>query len=201
MIFDAWMGDGSVLRRVLRQLHDNFPETPFSILGKEISQEDLRISLEKMPDRFVEHPQTVLTVTNMFYSEATTLKPKSIKKESILNWKIVELSGNTSHQFDTQIRDIEPLISDWWRTERSEKTNNPIYSTPSVIVFYRKDQKDLLSKIIPSKENRVNYEYDLIIAAQPFRSRLPAQIKVKNVLAPLAKALAKSGLMVDIHCL
>ena len=128
-IFDAGMGDGSVLTRVMRQLHDNFPETPFSILGKEISQEDLRISLEKMPDRFVEHPQTVLTVTNMFYSEATTLKPKSIKKESILNWKIVELSGNTSHQFDTQIRDIEPLISDWWRTERSEKTNNPIYSS------------------------------------------------------------------------
>jgi len=198
-IFDAGMGDGSVLTRVMRQLHDNFPETPFSILGKEISQEDLRISLEKMPDRFVEHPQTVLTVTNMFYSEATTLKPKSIKKESILNWKIVELTGNTSHQFDNQIRDIEPLISDWWRTERSQKTNNPIYSTPSVIVFYRKDQKDLLSKIIPSKENRVNYEYDLIIAAQPFRSRLPAQTKVKNVLAPLAKALAKSGLMVVIQ--
>ena len=80
-IFDAGMGDGSVLTRVMRQLHDNFPETPFSILGKEISQEDLRISLEKMPDRFVEHPQTVLTVTNMFYSEATTLKPKSIKNK------------------------------------------------------------------------------------------------------------------------
>jgi hypothetical protein len=29
----------------------------------------VRISLEKMADRLQEHPQTVLVVTNMFYSE------------------------------------------------------------------------------------------------------------------------------------
>lgn len=198
-VFDAGMGDGSVLTRLMRQLHDDFPETPFSILGKEISQEDLRISLEKMPDRFVEHPATVLTVTNMFYPEATDLRPKSTKKASNFNWKIIELEGRSSHQFDTQIRDLEPLIADWWRTERSIKTNNPIYATPSVLIFYRKDQEDLLTDIIPVKNHRGNYQYDLIIAAQPFRSRLPAHVKVKNVLAPLAKALAKDGLMVVVQ--
>lgn len=198
-VFDAGMGDGSVLTRVMRQLHDNFPKTPFSILGKEISQEDLRISLDKMSDRFVEHPQTVLTVTNMFYPEATNLRPNSSENRARLNWKVVELEGTTSHQFDTQIRDLEPLISEWWRTKRSSKTNNPIYSTPSVIVFYRKDQKDFLSSIIPENQYCHNYQYDLIIAAQPFRSRVPAQTKVKNVLAPLAKALAKSGLMIVIQ--
>ena len=116
-VFDAGMGDGSVLTRVMRQLHDNFPKTPFSILGKEISQEDLRISLDKMSDRFVEHPQTVLTVTNMFYPEATNLRPNSSENRARLNWKGVELEGTTSHQFDTQIRDLEPLISKWWRTK------------------------------------------------------------------------------------
>ena len=30
------------------------------------------MTLEKMPDRFAEHPQMVLVVTNMHYSEATT---------------------------------------------------------------------------------------------------------------------------------
>ena len=34
------------------------------IVGKEISLEDIRLALEKMPDRFFEHPETVLVLTN-----------------------------------------------------------------------------------------------------------------------------------------
>ena len=32
-------------------------------VAKEISLEDVRLGLEKMPDRFVEHPATVLVIT------------------------------------------------------------------------------------------------------------------------------------------
>ena len=45
------------------------------MVGKEVSLEDVRISLGRMGDRFFEHPQTVLAVTNMFYSEAPWLHP------------------------------------------------------------------------------------------------------------------------------
>ena len=59
-LFDAGVGDGSVLTRVMRAAHDRFPHMPFYVVGKEISLEDVRLTLQKMSDRFFEHPATVL---------------------------------------------------------------------------------------------------------------------------------------------
>src|SRR5215831_12002812 len=67
-LFDAGSGDGTVLTRLMRSMHDKFPNVPFYIVGKEISLEDVRLALEKMADRFYEHPSTVLVMTNMYYS-------------------------------------------------------------------------------------------------------------------------------------
>src|SRR5499427_1442572 len=58
-VFDAGVGDGTVLLRVMRATHDRFPDTPFYIVGKEISLEDVRLALQKLSDRFFEHPATV----------------------------------------------------------------------------------------------------------------------------------------------
>jgi len=59
-VFDAGTGDGTVLTRLMRSMHDRFTNVPFYIVGKEISLEDVRLALEKMPDRFHEYPSTVL---------------------------------------------------------------------------------------------------------------------------------------------
>jgi len=59
-MFDAGMGDATVLSHVLRAMHDRYPEIPFLAAAKEISMEDVRLGLEKMADRFAEHPQMVL---------------------------------------------------------------------------------------------------------------------------------------------
>ena len=37
-------------------MHRRFPTTPYLLVGKEISLEDVRLTLEKMSDRFYEHP-------------------------------------------------------------------------------------------------------------------------------------------------
>jgi hypothetical protein len=42
-LFDAGMGDGTVLARVMREMHRRFPTVPFYIVGKEISLEDVRL--------------------------------------------------------------------------------------------------------------------------------------------------------------
>ena len=52
-VFDAGVGDGSVLVRSLRSMHDRFPHMPFYAVGKEISLEDIRLTLQKMADRFL----------------------------------------------------------------------------------------------------------------------------------------------------
>ena len=74
-MFDAGMGDATVLTRVMRQIHARFPTVPLLVVAKEISLEDVRLGLEKMADRFLEHPETVLVITNMRYSEAPRLVP------------------------------------------------------------------------------------------------------------------------------
>ena len=197
-IFDAGMGDGTVLTRLMRDLHRQYPTVPFLIVGKEISPEDIRIGLEKMADRFYEHPLTVLVLTNMLYSEAPWLRPKSKAMQARLNWLEVPLEGSTAFEFDEQIGDLEQRVQDWWKTTPSERTGNPLYVTPSVLVLYRKDHAWPLAPVIP-RQGSPDHEYDLIVAAQPFRARLTAKVKVRNVLAPLARSLAPGGVMVVIQ--
>jgi len=76
-VFDAGVGDGTVLARVMRSMHSRFPHMPFYIAGKEISLEDIKLVLQKLPDRLYEHPATVFVLTNMAYAEAPWLSPKS----------------------------------------------------------------------------------------------------------------------------
>ena len=169
------------------------------VVGKEISYEDVRISLEKMPDRLVEHPLTVLAVTNMFYSEAPQLRPRLKRNRERLNWLEVALEGDTAYDFSEQIRALEWRVRDWWQTRISARSGNPIYDAPSALIIYRKDHQWPLAPIIPQRDGADALEYDLIIAAQPFRARLPKEMKVRNVLAPLASSLASGGIMVVIQ--
>ena len=197
-VFDAGMGDATVLTRLMRDLHRQYPTVPFLIVGKEISQEDVRISLEKMADRFYEHPLTVLVLTNMLFSEAPRLRPRSNAKQARLNWKEVRLEGSTAFEFDEQIEDLGKHVQDWWKTTPSNRTGNPIYVNPSVLVIFRKDHEWPLASVIPQKGDPP-HEYDVVIAAQPFRARQTAKVKVRNVLAPLARCLAPGGCMVVIQ--
>ena len=90
-VFDAGVGDGTVLTRVMRSMHDRFPHMPFYVVGKEISLEDIRLTLQKMADRFLEHPATVLVLTNLAYADAPWLAVKSLSAASSMVWHEVPL--------------------------------------------------------------------------------------------------------------
>ena len=143
-IFDAGMGDGTVLTRLMRQMHRRFPTTPFFLDGKEISLEDVRLSLAKMSDRFFEHPAMVMVVTNLYYTESPWLMPGSLAAAASLNWQVVKLAGSTTHEFDEQIAALQPMLDHGWQARASKKTGNPIYTRPSVLVLYREDHELLL---------------------------------------------------------
>ena len=197
-LFDAGMGDGSLLTRVMRDLHRRSPSLPFVIVGKEISLEDTRLSFEKMADRFFEHPLTVLVVTNLYYSEAPRLRPNRAEAQEQLNWREVALDGHTTFEFDAQIRSLESKLSEGWETRTSRLTGNPLYVRPSVLVLFRADQRHALEPVIP-QPGAIDGTYDLIIAAQPYRARLSAERKLRYVLAPLARALAPGGRMIVVQ--
>ena len=93
-----------------------------------------------MPDRFHEHPQTVLVVTNMYYSQAPWLHPGEQRLRD-LNWIEVPLTGNTAHEFEQQIEALNPKLAEAWQVRVSENTGNPLYERPSVLVIYPHDQR------------------------------------------------------------
>ena len=197
-IFDAGMGDATVLSRLMRSTHRSFPTVPLLVVAKEISLEDVRLGLEKMPDRFFEHPATVLVVTNLNYAEAPRLMPRDLASAAALNWQEVRLQGHSASEYGEQIEGLGQTLAYGWQTKPSTKSGNPVYVRPSVLVIYREDHKFLLDAVIP-RPGRVFETYDLIVASQPWRARMSAQFKAQKVLAPLARSLAPGGRLLAIQ--
>ncbi|HYZ22237.1 MAG TPA: hypothetical protein VE690_08780 [Rhodopila sp.] len=197
-LFDAGVGDGTVLARAMRSMHQRFRWMPFYVVGKEISLEDVRLALEKMPDRFQEHPPTVLIMTNMYYAEAPWLLPSAVAAATSLVWEEVALRGSTSAEFEEQITALQPFLTQHWHASVSPKTGNPVYAKPVVLILYREDQRFLLDSVIP-RRGAARADFDLVIASQPYRARASTLFKARRVIAPLTRALAPGGRLIGIH--
>lgn len=197
-VFDAGVGDGTVMCHLLRELHARFPHVPSFVVGKEVSLEDVRVTLEKLPDRLHEHPEMVVVLTNLYYSEAPWLRPNSPHNLDRLVWKTVALEGDSSHAFGQQIRSLRPFLAENWQVRKSSRTGNPLYERPAVLVLYRNDRRFILDPILP-RPGGYRDGFDLVVASQPYRSRLPAEFKVRNVIAPLARALAPGGQLITVQ--
>jgi len=197
-ILDAGLGDGTLLMSVLRNCHREFPTIPFLVYGKEISMEDVRLSIEKLPDRFMEHPNMIFLASNLYYSEIASLNSSNPVKQQHIKWDILKLKGNSSFEFNQQLSQLDTMLQNNWQVERHPTSGNPTYKSPSVLIIYRKDHEFSLDHIIPKQDGAKNY-FDLIIASQPYRSRISVQKKVDYVVKPMIQALASKGRLILVH--
>ena len=197
-LFDAGMGDGTVIAQLMRSAHRHFPTVPMCVVAKEISLEDARLGLEKLPDRLFEHPATVFVVTNLNYTDAPRLEPRGEMAAGALNWQEVRLRGATADEYAQQIEGLGPALANGWQTTPSPKTGNPLVVRPSVLIIYREDHQFLLDAVIP-KPRGTPGRYDLVLASQPWRARMDAEFKVQKVLAPLARSLGPGGRLLAIQ--
>ena len=133
----------------MRSMHGRFPHMPFYIAGKELSLEDVRLTLDKVPDRLFEHPATVFVLTNMYYAEAPWLTPASPAAAAGMIWHEVALRGPPR----ANSRPRSPNWARFWsRTGGPMSARNsgmPIYERPVALVLYREDHRFLLDSIIP----------------------------------------------------
>jgi len=196
-LFDAGMGDATVLSILMRAMHKRFATMPFFVVGKEISLEDVRLSLEKLPDRFVEHAASVVVITNLYYAEAPWLTTARAEDVANLNWHAVELEGTSAFEFSEQLRDLDSLLVDGWQV-KAGKSGNPLYVRPSVLVLYRKDHRFMLDSVIP-RQGDPGGDYDMVVASQPWRARMSAQFKAQKVLLPLARSLRSKGRLLAVQ--
>lgn len=171
-VLDAGMGDASVLSGVMRRFHDRSPHVPVRAVAKEISIEDVRVGLTKLPDLIFEHPETVFVVTNLPFAQAAALR--SADPKTVPVWREVPLEGSTTHAYLEQIRALFPQLAKDWRGEF------------------------MLRPLIPPREGTQD-GYDLVIASQVYRARTPVERKVRAAIAPLARALAPGGKLVVVQ--
>jgi SAM-dependent methyltransferase len=197
-LFDAGAGAGTVLSHAMRAMHRRFERYPFYVVGKEISLEDVRLTLEKAPDRLFEHPATALVMTNLPYAEAPWLVPSDPVKAAQMVWKEVALEGSTTADFEEQIAALQPFLAENWRTKLNPETGGSVYERPVVLVIYREDCRFLLDTVLP-RRGAVRADFDLVIASQPYRARASDTFKARRVIAPLAEALAPGGRLLGIH--
>jgi hypothetical protein len=168
--------------------------------GKEISYEDLKNTLEKMPDRFVEHPNLLITMTNVKFSELGLVESaKKIKNKKICEFNLI-LKSDNSFDFNQQISGnrISNFIKRNWGIEIDNKGRTS-YSNPCIIRIYREDNKRQLKQFLYNDYE--NNNYDLIIASQAYRAASSVKVKVNNVIGPLMRLLNKSGKLLITHSL
>jgi len=197
-ILDAGTGDGTIITNVIKSFHRYHPYTSLLITGKEISYEDLKNTLEKMPDRFVEHPNLLVTMTNVKFSElgliesATKIKNKKVREFNLI------LKSDNSFDFNSEItgNKLGNFIKKYWGIEIDDKGRTS-YSNPCIIRIYREDNSRHLRQFL--NNNYKNNNYDLIIASQAYRAASSIKVKVNNVIGPLMRLLNKSGKLLVTH--
>ncbi|MDG1852331.1 MAG: hypothetical protein P8J44_09475 [Gammaproteobacteria bacterium] len=197
-MFDAGMGDATVLSNCMRYLHHKHPTVPHFIVAKEISMEDVRIGLDKMIDRFSEHPATILVLTNLNYAEAPKLMPRDVLTANAMNWREVKLEGTNAYNYREQLESLHDMFAEGWETQTSKISGNPVFKRPSVVVIYREDHRILLDAVIP-RPGIQNWDYDFILASQPWRATTSAKFKAEKIIAPLARSLAPGGRLLAIQ--
>jgi len=196
-LFDGGSGDGTALARLLRGAHRRYPWLPFYVVAKEISSENVRLMLEKMPDRFQEHPATVLVVTNLPYADAPWLKPASSIAASAMVWKEVALEGTTAGDFEEAIADLQPFLEQNWQVETAQ-SGQPRHKIPAVLVIHRRDNQFALDSVLP-RRGLARADFDFVLLSQPYSARAPVAFKAERIVAPLVRALRPNGRLMGVH--
>ena len=179
-LLDAGTGEGTVLATFLTALHDKMPQTPIVVTGKEISLDDICILLGYLPDRFAEHKQLVVHLTNMTYAElAQTPAAEVVRVRK-------GLSGGNSHAFGLQLMNMADFVKRHWALDVRGGKLRPKQKV--ILTLYRRDQHAALRPHLAAAPLAPE-GYDFIIAAQPFRLRRPpAQVAAGGGRAAAAVA-------------
>ena len=198
-IFDAGVGDATVLSRLLRTVHRHFPTVPVLAVGKEISLEDVRLGAREdarpLPrasaHRVRDHQHQLRR-----RAAAAAERPRRGRARSTgTNTRSRALGGRVRRADRGARPDTRRGLAD---AAESRRPATRSYVQPSVLVLYRADHEFLLDAVIP-RPGASRREYDFILASQPWRASMPAAFKAEKILAPLARSLAPRGRLLTIQ--
>jgi len=196
-VFDAGIGDGTVLSPVMRAMHHNFRRCrSISRARKSVSRMCASRS-SGCGSVLRTHPATRWFSPTSPMPGAMAGRCNRSAPASSLIWHELRLMGNSSHEFEEQISELEPFLSKNWKAGISPRTGNPSMNGRRTRHLSR-DHRFLLDSVIP-KPGGTRADFDLVVASQPYRARSPLEFKASRVIAPLARALGPGGRLIGIH--
>jgi hypothetical protein len=181
----------------LRAVHADFPDTPVLVVLKGRGLEDLRNTMGRLVDRMAEHPLSVFVLTNLYVREALDLVKKSDDNPEDISWRDVGLEGTRSYDYQCQVAPLYEDISREWLIHQGEY-GQPVYANPSVVTFYRKDQRDQLAHIITTL-GQTGRLYDYCLLNHPYLQSHTMRFRIDHMLQPVAEALAPGGQMMVVQ--
>ena len=111
-LYQVGAGEGTLLTLLLRQIHHHFPRIPVFVVIKENDPDVIRGALRHLADRFNEHPQLVLVLTNMAYPDAG-LGPL-VAGGGCARCKTLAMAGEASAAFEAQINAALSYVDSAW---------------------------------------------------------------------------------------
>ena len=184
-IFDAGIGEASNFRSAIKAIHKVTPHSPVLAAAREFSAQHAVSTLEKLVYLFAANYPTVVSLTNMAFTAAPSLKaPDKSLKEFV--YQHVPLTGG-AEEIKGQILELRKFFDDHWGlNDRGFNAKNV------VILLYHENMRAALQPVIPSQKDGVR-GYHEIIAAQSVKLGQPIQEMVGNQFFPLAKSLRPGG--------
>jgi hypothetical protein len=161
---------------------------PHLVVAKEISREDVRLGLEKMADRFLEHPTTVLVVTNLHYADAPVLRPGHAEDATRQLAGARNSRAIPSH--DTRGRSTGSARCSTTAGRLARTKPAATRSTCALGAGHLPGGSRLPADAVIPRPETPAIDYDFILASQPWRARMSAQSGGQQPL-PLVQRLRR----------
>lgn len=191
-MFFSPMENGAAINRVLRAFHLRHPTVPVLVVIKGRSLEEVHSTMGHLVDRLIEHPMTVLVLTNMYIREAVSLQKQSDDCPYPVSWRDVGLDGRHAQEFEIQLAPLYPELAQEWLVHQGDY-GQPVYEKPSVLVLYRKDHRFLLESLIPRQGENGSLRFHFGLLNHPYLHSHTMRFRIDHVLLPVLGQLAAGG--------
>ena len=198
-LFFSPMDNGITLVRALRALHALHPDVPVQVVIKGWGLEDLRNTMSRMVDRLAEHPRTAFVMTNLYTREAVHLDKTAEDGPGGLSWHDVAFAGTRAFDYQRQMGGLFKELAPEWYVIPGED-DLPVYARPSVVCFYREDQRDAIRHLIPAKGGS-DLAFDYAFLNHPYLHSHTMTFRTEYVLKPVIGCLAPGGQMKVVQSL
>jgi len=196
-IADFGTGDGFLSSGVAHFLHRNKDEKLAHVIGgKEFSDIDAELTLQKWAGNLAEHPNTLCTLNNYAFEDASQLTQTKLLHKPAKRL-VIKVKGRTEAEIARELKSYSDQIKDMWQTTKGSKGQD-ISANRAALIIYREDQEEKLKHLIPAEGEPLGFKHDVTIISQAWQA-LAAEEAKAGIVASGIIGTRVGGFVAGIH--